>query len=188
MKILLLNAGAKDYGATQEILLTIQNEIPTSESVSLICLGGKDLRFCAGCKTCYDTCKCFQDDDVAAILDAMNDSDIVVIAAPSYWADIPGQFKVFIDRCTPYSNTNPNPNRRMLKVGKKCYGIALRTGFRPFECEHIIDTIKHWCGHMGIEMAGSMFFCGINDREDIQQYKDLIREKTVEWISKSPAI
>ena len=119
MKILLLNAGAKDYGATQEILLTIQNEIPASESVSLICLGGKDLR--------------------------------------------------------------------VLKVGRKCYGIALRTGFRPFECEHIIDTIEHWCGHMGIEMAGSMFFCGINDREDIQQYKDLIREKTAEWISKSPA-
>ena len=26
--------------------------------------------------------------------------------SPSYWADIPGQFKVFIDRCTPWCNTH----------------------------------------------------------------------------------
>jgi multimeric flavodoxin WrbA len=33
-------------------------------------------------------------------------ADIVVSVSPSYWADIPGQFKVFIDRCTPWCNTH----------------------------------------------------------------------------------
>ena len=28
-------------------------------------------------------------------------ADIVVSVSPSYWADMPGQFKVFIDWCTP---------------------------------------------------------------------------------------
>ena len=28
------------------------------------------------------------------------------IITPSYWADIPGQFKAFIDRCTPWCNTH----------------------------------------------------------------------------------
>jgi len=33
-------------------------------------------------------------------------ANIVVSISPSYWADIPGQFKVFIDRCTPWCNTH----------------------------------------------------------------------------------
>ena len=31
---------------------------------------------------------------------------MIVSVAPSYWADVPGQFKAFIDRCTPWSNTH----------------------------------------------------------------------------------
>ena len=181
MKVLLLNAGAKDYGATQEILLTIQEEIPKSDSVECICLGNVDIQFCKGCKSCYDTCECVQSDDVENILNAIDASDMIIVAAPSYWADIPGQFKVFIDRCTPYSDTNPNPNHRTLKSGKRCYGIA--TGTKPMECEHIIQSMEHWCGHMKICMADSMYFCGINGKEDVEQYKEQIKEKAKEWFT-----
>ena len=102
-----------------------------------------------------------------SLIEKIDNVDILVIAAPSYWADVPGQFKVFIDRCTVYSETNPNPAHRELKLGKKCYGIALRTGRRTVECEHIIETIGHWCGHMKIDMAGSMYFCEIKDKADV---------------------
>lgn len=183
VKILLVNASAKNYGATQEILLTIKKEISDTESVKIICLGDMNIGYCKGCKTCYDTCECVQKDDVDYIINDIDNSDIIVIAAPSYWADIPGQFKVFIDRCTVYSDTNPNPNHRTLKSGKRCYAIALRTGTRPVECEHIIDSIRHWCGHMRINMVDSMYFCGINDAKDIVQYKKSICQKSNEWIS-----
>lgn len=183
MKILLLNAGAKDYGATQEILLTIQKEISTQHAVELICLGTQNIHFCKGCKSCYDSCECVLKDDVLSIIHAIDASDCIIIAAPSYWADVPGQFKVLIDRCTPYSDTNPNPNHKILKSGKKCYAIALRTGTRPFECEHIIESIRHWCGHMKISMADSMYFCKINDKADIEPYKEYIREKSKEWFA-----
>jgi multimeric flavodoxin WrbA len=117
-----------------------------------------------------------------AIIDEIDSSDMIIIAAPSYWADIPGQFKVFIDRCTVYSDTNPNQYHRELKEGKKCYAIALRTGKRPVECEHIIESINHWCGHMKIDMTDSMYFCGINDKDDISIHKDQIKKKAKEWL------
>jgi len=182
MRILLLNAGAKNYGATQEILMTIKSQIPSTETVYSICLGDVFLKFCKGCKSCYDTCKCIQEDDMESIINKIDSADIIIIAAPSYWADIPGQFKVFIDRCTVYSDTNPNPNHRELKGGKKCYAIALRTGGRPMECEHIIETVSHWCGHMKIKLVDSMYFCGINDKQDISQHKESIRKKAIEWL------
>lgn len=181
MNVLLLNAGAKNDGATQEILLTIKHALHADSDI--VCLGDLVIKYCKGCKVCYNTPKCIQDDDMYALINRIDASDILIIAAPSYWADVPGQFKVFIDRCTPYSNTNPNIGRRTLKGGKTCYAIALRTGTRPAECEHIIETIAHWCGHMGIDMAGSIYFCGINNKEDIEKHKDLICEKVKDWLS-----
>jgi multimeric flavodoxin WrbA len=182
-RILLLNASAKNNGATEEILSIIKKEICDSYIVDSFCLGDLNISYCKGCKSCYKTCKCTQNDDVDVLISAMDSADIFVICAPSYWGDVPGQFKVFIDRCTVYSNTNPNPNRPVLKSGKKCYGIALRTGLRAMECEHIIECIHHWCGHMEVEMADSLYFCGINNKKDITIERGYIVEKCNEWFA-----
>ncbi len=182
MKVLLFNAGAKNYGATQEILLTIKDDVLRDNNADVVCIGDMDIKYCKGCKVCYDTCECVHEDDMKYVIDLIDTSDVIIVAAPSYWADIPGQFKVFIDRCTAYSETNPNAGHRELAGGKRCYAIALRTGTRPTECEHIIDTISHWCGHMKINMSGSMYFCGIVDKNDIGKHKPSIRSKASEWL------
>lgn len=181
MKILLLNAGANNHGATQEILAILRDAL--SCDTELVCLGDLNIGYCKGCKVCYDTCKCVQTDEMEPLLDRIDSADRIVIAAPSYWADVPGQFKVFIDRCTAYSDTNQNPNHRTLKGSKKCYAIALRTGTRPVECEHIIETVKHWCGHMKINMVDSLYFCEINDKYDIEPYKAEICAKAKLWFT-----
>lgn len=184
MKVLLLNASPKKTGATQEILKTLQEAIGGGEETELLCLGDFSIHYCLGCKRCYSARRCVWQDDMETLLGKIEEADVLVIAAPSYWADVPGQFKVFIDRCTPYSNTNPDPARRGLKAGKRCYAVALRTGTRPAECQHIIETIEHWCGHMGIDFAGSMYFCQIEGKEDIEPRKPAIRAKAGEWFEK----
>ncbi|HHZ06021.1 MAG TPA: flavodoxin family protein [Clostridiales bacterium] len=181
MSVLLLNASPKNNGATQEIIKIIQSQLPSNTVSEIVCLGDLTINYCVGDKSCYETCTCILNDDMASLLKKMNDADTLVIAAPSYWADVPGQFKVFIDRCTAYSNTNPNLAHKKFKSGKKCYAIALRAGTRPIECEHIIQTIEHWCDHMEIAMAGSMYFCSINNKNDIDNLKDSILEKSREW-------
>ncbi len=181
MNVLLFNASPKKDGATHEILSIIEDQITSDVTVDMLCLGELNIAYCLGEKCCYETCICIQDDDMQQIIDRIDQADKIVIAAPSYWADVPGQFKVFIDRCTPYSDTNPNQEHRKLREGKVCYAIALRTGTRPVECEHIIETIKHWCGHMKIEMSDSMYFCGINDKTDIGLYYDQIADKARAW-------
>ncbi len=181
MRVLLLNAGAKNHGATQDILLTVRDALPANWESELLCLGDCDLRFCRGCKACYAVGDCFQQDDVRRILEEMDRADTLIVAAPSYWGDIPGQFKVFIDRCTPYADTNTHPDHWRLAPGKRCYALALRAGQRPMECEHIIACIKHWCGHMGVEMAGSAFFCGIDRAEDLTPHLPALRETVRGW-------
>lgn len=182
MKILLLNASPKNYGATQEILKIINEEIPRNITSEILCLGDVKLKYCLGDKSCYKTCQCIQDDDMVSIINKIDDSDALIIAAPSYWADVPGQFKVFIDRCTAYGDTNSNPEHRRLRPGKKCCSIALRAGTRTAECEHIIETIRHWCGHMKIDMVDSMYFCEIDEKSDIQKHKEIIKSKAKVWL------
>lgn len=85
-------------------------------------VGSTHINFCHGCKKCYIDGKCVQQDDVEKIVSDILTSDYVVIAAPSYWADIPGQLKTFFDRNTPYGDTNLN---RIMEPQKAIKGIAI---------------------------------------------------------------
>ena len=96
-------------------------------------------------------------------------ADIIVSVAPSYWADIPGQFKAFIDRCTPWCNTH-EPHAA-IKSGKKGYSVALRTGPSMRECERIIGSIEHFYGHLEIECCGSLGLCSVEYREAVEPRK-----------------
>lgn len=85
-----------------------------------------------------------------------------MLVSPSYWADVPGQFKVFIDRCTPWCNTH-EPHAA-IGGGKKGYAIVLRTGPGMKECERIAQTIEHFYGHLEIAFCGSLGLCSVENR------------------------
>lgn len=87
-------------------------------------------------------------------------SDYIVIAAPSWWADVPAQLKTFFDRTTPYGDTNP---KRKYKAEKPIKGIAIavRAGVREAENDLILNAIQHYFGHLGIDMDEDYFYLGI---------------------------
>jgi multimeric flavodoxin WrbA len=92
-------------------------------------------------------------------------ADKIISVSPFYWADIPGQFKVFIDRCTPWCNTH-DPHATINK-GKKGYSIALRTGPSMRECNKIIESIEHFYGHLEIAASGSLGLCSVEYITDV---------------------
>ena len=89
-------------------------------------------------------------------------------------ADVPGQFKAFIDRCTPWCNTH-EPHAS-IPSGKKGYVIALRTGPGMKECERIIETVNHFYGHLEIGRCGSLGLCSVERKQDAEARKDEIIE------------
>lgn len=176
MNLFLMNTSPKNYGATQRIVDLIAQEGSIKfEQVNKCCLGEIEISYCKGCKSCYTAGECVIHDGMNEVIDAMKAADVLVIVAPSYWGDIPGQFKVFIDRCTSYNVA------RSLAGNRKCFAVALREGQRSFECEHIIECITHWCGHMEVEMCGSSYYCGIHGKEDVEKYADTIKCMAKKW-------
>lgn len=173
MKILVMNCSPVRNGATAEIT-KIVSEYFKSDNVKNTCIDDFNISFCKGCRSCHKTAKCIINDDVSKIISLYEWSDVIISVAPSYWADIPGQFKVFIDRCTPWCNTH-EPYAAISK-GKKGYSIALRTGPNMKECERVISSIEHFYGHLEIECCGSLGLCSIENKEDAQQKEKEIIE------------
>ena len=173
MNVLVMNCSPVRNGATAEIVNIVSSNLQEKYDIRKICIDDYNFGYCKGCRTCHNTAKCIQNDDVDKIIEQYEWADIVISVAPSYWADIPGQFKAFIARCTPWCNTH-EPHAK-ISSGKKGYSIALRTGPSMRECDRIIESIEHFYGHMEIEACGSLGLCSIEYKEALESRKDEIK-------------
>ncbi len=169
---LIINCSPVKNGATAEIVSIVSDSLSGSFNVKSICIDDYSLAFCRGCRACHKTAECVQHDDISSIIAEFENADIVICVSPSYWADIPGQFKAFIDRCTPWCNTH-EPHS-VLGGSRNGYAIAQRTGPGMKECERIIQSIEHFYGHMEIKACGHLGLCSIEYKEDVAPRKDEI--------------
>ena len=163
MKALVINCSPVRNGATAEIVSFVCGELSARYETKAVCIDDYHIAFCRGCRACHTTARCVQRDDTELLMGEFERADVIVAVSPSYWADIPGQFKAFIDRCTPWCNTH-EPHRT-IPSGKRGYAIALRTGPGMKECERIIGSIEHFYGHLEIARCGHLGLCGVEYRE-----------------------
>lgn len=174
MKILIINCSPVRNGATAEIVKAVNSFVSEGNDVRMVCIDDYHIDLCKGCRRCHSTAECFQKDDVNKLMEQYDWADKIVSVSPSYWADIPGQFKVFIDRCTPWCNTH-EPHAK-LSSGKKGYIIALRTGPSMPECEKVMGSIEHFYGHLEIQLCGKLGLCSIEYKKDVAARIDEIKE------------
>ena len=176
MKALIINCSPVRTGATAEIATLVSEQLSDRYIVKNICIDDYSFAFCRGCRSCHNTAECAMSDAkvIENIMDEFDAADIIISVSPSYWADIPGQFKAFIDRCTPWCNTH-EPHAS-IKPGKKGYAIALRTGPNMPECEKIIGSIEHFFGHLEIESVGHLGLTSIEYKADVEPRKQEIIE------------
>lgn len=180
MKALCINGSPRANGNTAFVLGKVCAGLADGGAeVTAFTLGELDIRYCRGCKTCAKTSACVIRDDMDRLHAELRVADIVVIASPSYWGDVTGQLKVFIERCTPLLHGD-------FPAGKRGLAVAIRAGQRREENQHLIDTIHHYFGHLAIEPAGAFTMEGIDSAEgfagreaELQQAYELGRVATV---------
>lgn len=176
MKAVLINGSARDNGSCSFLLNYMKSVIEKNNFVVVkYDIANMNINYCLGCKKCYTDGKCVQCDDVEMIVKNVLSSDYVVIATPSYWADVPGQLKTFFDRNTPFGDTNPN---RIITAEKevKGIGIAVRAGNSEKENEIILDFIDHYYGHLGIKPMKRFSIRNVDKLEDIMSQEKAIHD------------
>ena len=98
MRILMVNASPKKNSATGQVLQWMKEALEEQYETESVCLGEQSIAFCRGCKQCYKTGRCvLPADGVEELLHRMERNDAILFAVPSYWGDVPAQFKALID-------------------------------------------------------------------------------------------
>jgi len=174
MNALVINCSPVRNGATAEIVRLVSEQLSSRYTTETVCIDDYSFGYCKGCRSCHITAECIQKDDVDLLMNEFERADIILSVSPSYWADIPGQFKAFIDRCTPWCNTH-EPHSS-ISPGKKGYVIALRTGPGMKECDRVISSIEHFYGHLEIECCGSLGLCSVEYKEAVKDRENEIRD------------
>jgi len=139
MKVVAFNGSPRKDGNTvrliNHVLGVLQSEGIETE---LVQLGGNLIHGCTACYQCFEKKdgKCIiQNDIVNECIDKMRRADGIILASPTYFADVTPELKALIDRGGLVSIAN----ERMLKRKVGAAVIAVRRG----GAIHVFDTINH---------------------------------------------
>jgi multimeric flavodoxin WrbA len=140
MKVIAFNGSARRNGNTailiREIFSELQDEGITTEMVQL---AGKTIRGCTACGKCFDNQdkRCAIDNDFAnECIEKMVEADGIILASPTYFADVTAETKALIDRAGYVARANPDMLKR--KIGAAVVAV------RRIGAIHAFDTINHF--------------------------------------------
>lgn len=102
--------------------------------VDYVWLYEKNIGFCRGCRVCSRLGRCVMEDDIREIEELLGSCSRVALAAPVYWANVPGAVKNMMDRLvgTAMEETNTFPKKRFQAGQSYILLTACHTPF-PFD-------------------------------------------------------
>ena len=167
MKALCIIGSPKTNGSTARLVDRVIEGMESQKiKASRYFLDKMRINYCKGCEKCEVDRKCVQTDDMNLLIEELYKSDIVLLASPSYWGDVTGQMKTFIDRSLPLCNAKTGETP--LPGGKVGVAVAVRAGKSKEENQHIVDTFNHYFGHLEIQPVAELTAEGIRSISDIE--------------------
>jgi multimeric flavodoxin WrbA len=177
MKLLAINGSARSKGNTSILIETALAPLrKAGVDCEVIDLRSKKVM---GCKACYKcvkkkdrTCPAIKD-DVNAIIAKMAKADGIIIASPTYFADVTTETKALMDRAGMVGRANGGMFRR--KAGAAIVAVR-RAG-----AIHVFDSINHFFLINEMVVPGSSYWnVGIGrDRGEVEGDEEGMRTMRV---------
>jgi len=131
---------------------------------------------CMACKTKLD--RCILKDELTQVLDAVRETEVLLLASPIYFGDLSSQMKAFVDRAysflAPPSGANLHPCR--LPPGKKL--VFVLTQANPDE-SLFADTFSrydYFFKWWGISESHLLRACGVREAGEIEGRRDVLEQ------------
>ena len=115
--------------------------------VSRFTLNALSYRGCQGCMACkMKLDRCILEDDLREVLEAVRETDILVLASPVYFWDVTAQMKAFLDRTFSFLVPDflTNPKRSRLAPGKKLVLILTQNNPDRNSFTHIFQKFDYF--------------------------------------------
>lgn len=173
MRVIAFNGSARRDGNTAILINHVFAEL-TKEGIEteMIQLSGTKIKGCIACYKCWENKdrRCaVKDDNVNEFIEKMLESDGIILASPTYFADVSTELKALIDRAGMVSRANSDMLKR--KVGAAV--VAERRG----GAIHVFDTINHFFLIGQMIVPGSIYWnMGIGkDKGDVEKDEEGLR-------------
>lgn len=100
MNVLIINASPRRQGNIASMLEAMREQAATQgASVEMIRVSDLRVKPCTGCMACRSRRACaLPEDDAQRMLARIGACDVLVVGAPCYWGNMPGELKVLFDR------------------------------------------------------------------------------------------
>lgn len=176
MKVIAINGSSRRDGNTADmvniVLQELQNQGIQTEHLQL---AGQTINPCHACFACAGKKHCvFNDDIFNDIYNKMVNADAIILASPTYSADVSSTLKAIIERASVVSDCNPGMFRH--KVGA-AIAVARRAG-----AMNAIDSINHFFLNKEMFLVGSTYWNiaygrlpgeALNDKEAVANMQNL---------------
>jgi len=140
MKVVGFNGSPRKDGNTAQLLTTVFKELENEGiETELVQVGGQPIRGCTACYGCVHNKngRCtINGDSLNDYVEKMRSADGILLASPTYFADITSEMKALIDRAGLVTRVNGNQLARKVGAGI----IAVRRGGEI----HAFDSINHF--------------------------------------------
>ena len=170
-KLLALLGSPHKDGATATMLKYVMQEAQQQEcQITFINLYEQNIAYCNGCRTCIKTGNCVQKDDVQEISRLIRECDVVVLAAPVYWENVPAVVKNLFDRLlgVALEETKTFPKARLSKNQKYFLLTACNTpapfSFLCGQSVGAIRSMKEFFRASGMKYVGKCVWAGRDKR------------------------
>jgi len=180
MKVVAFNGSARKDGNTAILVSRALQELEKEGiETEMIQLAGQRIRGCTACGKCFENKdqKCIiTEDAVNEYLAKMVEADGIILASPTYFADVSAELKALIDRAGFVARANDNMLRR--KVGAAIVAVRRAGAIHAFDTinhffligEMIIPGSTYWNVGFGLKKGDAE-----NDEEGLQTAADLGR-------------
>ena len=154
MKVVAFNGSARKDGNTAILVETLFGELKKEKiQTELVQLAGKKIHGCIACGKCFekkDGLCAFKGDIANECIEKMVEADGIILASPTYFADVSTEMKALIDRSGYVAKANDDMFRR--KVGAAV--VAVRRG----GAIHAFDTMNHFFFISQMVVPGSSYW------------------------------
>ena len=139
MKVVAFNGSPRKEGNTATLIRHVLDELENEGiETEIVHIGGKSIHGCTACGKCVENKdkKCVIDKDIVNdCIEKILEADGIILASPTYFADLTPELKAFIDRAGFVAGANGELLRH--KVGAAVVAVR-RAG-----SIHVFDSINH---------------------------------------------
>lgn len=138
----------------------------TGFDYEIILLKNKNIKPCGDCRNCHTAFKCEVKDDMEEIYKKLEKADVIIFASPTYFHNVSGLMKNFMDRCLPFYFSKKLEGKEAVLLtagGFQNYlefdknGKCLWHKEEKESVKRCLKSMEYFCDCLEIKVVGSVY-------------------------------